>query len=80
VIGLQLQEILSEVLRYSPKSAGVLGTLLQNLKTHLSSLSIYETDTDEISSMIKDLKRFLKLFESVTSEEGLLQTLEVRIF
>lgn len=77
VIAYQLQEVLTEVLRYSPKSAQVLGTLLQNLKDHLGSLSVYESDSDEIATMIKDLKRFLKLFDSVNSEESLLQALEV---
>ena len=56
-----------------------MGTLLQNLKANLVTLAVYEADHDELAAMVKHLKRFLKLFDSVNSEEGLLQALEVAL-
>jgi hypothetical protein len=64
-------------MKYSPKSAPMLLTLMNNLKGNLSSLSVYEAEDDELESMLKNLKRYLKLFEKVTSEESLLYVIGV---
>lgn len=66
-------------MKYSPKGTGTLLTLITNLQANLTELSIYEFSEDDIKEITKKLKRYLNLYEKVTTEEELLQVIEVEI-
>ena len=75
-----IEEILYEIMKYSPKSVPTLLTLLDNLQSSLLTLPVYEFEDDEIKKITKRLKRYLNLYEKVTSEEGLLKVIHVFCF
>lgn len=77
IIGTQLEDIVFEVMKYSPKGTGTLLTLITNLQANLSSMPIYELEEDEIKETTKKLKRYLNLYDKVNTEEMLIQTIEV---
>ena len=72
-----VEEILYEIMKYSPKSVPTLVTLLDNLQTNLLTLPVYEFEDDEIKKITKRLKRYMNLYEKVSSEEELLKVIQV---